>query len=416
MPIDTRIDGDPESIRATAAWLRDRLAGSVDLAVDELRAARDRGGDGWQGDAGPAFHQRMDSAGRKTDDFRIDVENLASSFHSYADGLENAQAGMRQAREIAAEGGLELDGDVILEPGPAPAVKELPVDQPAAPEMVQAYDLSVAAYHDHQRKVNAYLTAERQAKRTKNAQEALFAIGRNAWDDLLAKALLNALDFANGAVGGFAKKHEVIMKRQAEALRADQKLAEERYLKARGGSTEAMRYNRVANQRYFDADEYTRKAGSVSRITSKVPIIGLGITAAGIGYDIHQGKPAGKAIISGVVGAGVSTAVGGVTGSVVAGMSAGMLAGPPGILIGAAVGIGAGLLASGTADWLYDQASDEVQDAIEGGFAAVGNAVVDAGKTVDGALHAADKAITEVVGDTGEAVGDGAKRVWNAIF
>jgi len=38
------------------------------------------------------------------------------------------------------------------------------------------------------------------------------------------------------------------------------------------------------------------------RFASKIPVIGWGISAVGIGWDIHQGKPPAKAIFSGVAG------------------------------------------------------------------------------------------------------------------
>jgi hypothetical protein len=269
--------------------------------------------------------------------------------------------------------------------------------------LLQAYEQSVAAYDGHQAKVATYVTAQQEADRARQDWEAVRIIGRNVWDDLVGKALLNVGDFANGAVGGFAARHTGIMKAQAKAFLDEKKLAEERYLKARGGSTEAMRYNREAYQRYLDADKYTRQAGSVARrVSSKIPIIGLGITAAGIGYDIHQGKPAGKAVISGVVGAGAAIGVGALIGSMASGAAAGALGGPPGILIGAVAGVGASLIASGAADWAYDELlSDGVKATIEEGFTTVGDAVGDAG---------------EAVGNAGEAVGDSAKKVWNAIF
>jgi hypothetical protein len=160
--------------------------------------------------------------------------------------------------------------------------------------LLQAYEQAVAAYDGHQAKVATYVTAQQEADRARQDWDAVRVISRNVWDDLVGKALLNVADFANGAVGGFAARHTSIMKAQAKAFLDDKKLAEERYLKARGGSTEAMRYNREACRRYLDADKHTRQAGSVARrVSSKIPIIGLGVTAAGIGYGQGDHLPQG---------------------------------------------------------------------------------------------------------------------------
>jgi hypothetical protein len=45
----------------------------------------------------------------------------AGAFNAYADDLTTAQNGMERARGIALAGGLQLQGDMILDPGPAPA-------------------------------------------------------------------------------------------------------------------------------------------------------------------------------------------------------------------------------------------------------------------------------------------------------
>jgi hypothetical protein len=179
-------------------------------------------------------------------------------------------------------------------------------------------------------------------------------------------------------------------------------LAKERYLSSMKVPSEGLRYNNEAWQRYLDADENLRKAESAARrFGSKVPIIGLGITAAGIGYDIHQGKPAGKAIISGVVGAGAAYGVGALVASAAAGAQIGMLGGPVGIVVGGVVGVGASLIASGAADYAYDQLPEGVKNGIEDGFNAVADAVGDAGKAV---------------GDTLSAAGENTTKIWNAIF
>jgi hypothetical protein len=395
MSIDTGVDGDPASIRAGADWLRGRLAANVDKCVDDLFAARDEADGAWGGAAGPAFSARMDTAGRRSDALRADAERVAQSFHAYADDLTTAQAGMERARGIARGAGLELAGDTILDPGPGPSVPTLPTDRAPTPEMVQAHNSSVTAYNDHQTKLAAYAQAQTEASHSRGILDAARGIGQNVWDDVRGKAVLNAADFVNGAVvGGLAAKHTSILKGQADELMKESKLAAERYLKAPGGSPEARRLNAESYRRFLDADEYTRRASSVGRrVGSKLPIVGLAITAAGIGYDIHQGKPVGKAVISGVGGALAAAGTGALIGTAIGG--------PVGTVVGAGAGLVVGLVVSGGLDWGYDQLPDGAKAAIESGVKEAGEAIGDAG---------------EAIGDAGEAIGDGAKKVWDSIF
>ena len=137
----------------------------------------------------------------------------------------------------------------------------------------------------------------------------------------------------------------------------------------------------------MESDGYALRAAKVgSLIESKIPVVGLVVTAADIGYDIHTGKPVGKAVISGVGGALAAAGTGALVGT--------MIAGPVGTVVGAGVGIVAGLVVSGGLDWGYEELPDGAKQAIEGGFDAVGHGI----------------------GDAGSAIGDSAKKAWNSIF
>lgn len=78
--------------------------------------------------------------------------------------------------------------------------------------------------------------------------------------------------------------------------------------------------------------EFIKGGGGVARVgkavLKRVPVVGTGITAIGIGADISQGKDATKAIASGVGGLAAGAAVGT------------MIGGPVGTVVGAAVGAG----------------------------------------------------------------------------
>jgi hypothetical protein len=395
MSIDTRLDGNPGSIRASADWLGGQLATAVEQSVTDLFAVRDQAETGWQGGAGPAFHAKMDAGGRRASQLRGDVDRAAGAFRAYADDLTTAQSGMDRARSIARAGGLELQGDVILDPGAGPAVPVAPSGM-ATDEQVQSYNSQVTAYNAHQAKLAAYGQAQSQATWARGIADFAKDTVSNVLGDVTSKPLIVAADFANdGIIGALAEKHVSILKAQSQVLKAESETAIARYLKTTGGTAESKALNLAAWEKYLEADKWERSAlRAGSKIEARLPIIGLAVTAVDIGYDIKTGKPAGKAIISGLGGALAAAGAGAAIGSLVP-------VPVVGTVVGAAAGLVVGMVASGALDAAYDRLPQGTRDAIEGGFDAVGHGIADAGGAI---------------GDAGEAIGDGAKKVWDSIF
>ncbi|MGI9063107.1 MAG: hypothetical protein ACR2FQ_04740 [Pseudonocardiaceae bacterium] len=369
MPIDVRIDGNPESIRGAAAWLRTSLSAGVHDCVSAVYRIRGNSETEWEGDAGTAFRARMTSGGSKGDRLEAEATRAAQSFDAYADDLHTALAGRDRAVQTALNGGLEVSGDQILDPGPAPtAPQALPSDGSATPEMVRGYDNAVQAQQVYAQKTTAYAVASEEMARSRQILTEAKSFGQNVWNDVRGKAVLHAADFTNGTVGALAARHATVLRKHATFLEQQAARHVDHYLKSGGGSTSTARYNvAAADEARRQADDALRRASSVARrIGGKVPIIGLGITAAGVGYDVHQGKPVGKAVISGVGGAASAMLVGAAVG------------GP----VGAVVGLGVGIVVGGGLDWGYDQLPGGVQDGIEDGFKAVGGGVKDAWNSV----------------------------------
>ncbi|MGH3620689.1 MAG: hypothetical protein ACRDQ5_02740, partial [Sciscionella sp.] len=173
----------------------------------------------------------------------------------------------------------------------------------------------------------------------------------------------------------------------AKAIGASDPTGMYQNLDAAGSSTTA------ASTAADDAAKATRSGKSIGLKAGGV------LAAAGIAYDISQGKPADQAIVSGVGGFGASVATGAVFGS---------FGGPIGIGFGAVVGAGVGVFTSGAIDSLYENGIGAIGQAIKDGRDAVvdtGETVFDAGKAVGGALA-----------DAGAAAGGAIKDAWNAIF
>lgn len=424
MPIDTKIDGDPEGIRGAARWMRGTLSTGIHDCATQIYAARGNSEAEWTGEAGDKFRVKMISGGGKADTLSADADRAGQSMEVFADDLQTALTRMGRAREIAAGGGLTLTATQILDPGPAPAAPgTLPAD--ATPDQAAAHQSAVDAQSAHARQVDAYAKAQTEASAASSVLDFGKQVAQNVWSDLTGKAAFQAADLGTGVAGALAAANASALRGQARALAAHGQTLAQRYVSVgaesrsadiarwlaqrgmgsaddlAGGSTPAAlramqgERLRISGQMHTTAmatdtaEAAARRAGGVSRVLNPmlakstpvlrhVPVVGLAITAAGVGYDIHTGKPAGKAIVSGLAGFGASVAVGAAIG------------GP----VGAVVGIGVGLVASGLADAAYDALPDSITKPFEEGVSAVGNAI----------------------GDGAEAVADGAKKVWDSIF
>lgn len=370
MPIDTSMEGNPDSIRQAANWLKSSLQAGIHDCASQVYRARTRAESGWHGDASSAFQDKMTNAARGSDVVATDSGALAQSFESYAADLHTAQAGMERAKEIAQQGGLKINGAVIEDPGAAPTTpQELPTDGSLTSEQIQQNHQAVQAVADHQRKVAAFNAARAEADRANGILNNAEKVAEEYWRDLSGKTYIHATDFTNAAAGELIKMNKSILKKESARLLDESKTAETRYLNSSGGSPEAKFQEELRLSKTMAASELESEAVTIGRrFASKIPIIGWGIAAAGIGYDIHDGKPPGKAIFSGVAGTLGAMAV---------------TAAVPGVGWAAAAGIGVGILVGIGADWVYDNVlPNNVKHKIDDGLNAVGHTIASAGDTV----------------------------------
>lgn len=383
MPINIRIEGNPESIRAAARWLTSRLEPALYDCASQVYRCRTNAEAGWRGEASSGFQGKMTTGGQGVDTIADDATRLGQSFDQYADGLHTAQAGMQRARDIAVQGGLRVTDTEILDPGLEPDIPQaLPTDGSASPNMVHAHDQAVVAQQDYQRKVTAFNQAKEEADRANGILDGVKETAEDYWKDLSGKRYIHAAEFTNGVADDLITLHKSILKQESARLLDEAKVAESRYLSSPGGSVEAKLYEETRLAKTMGAADLEAEAASIGRrLGSKIPIIGWGITAVGIGYDLQEGKPPGKAIVSGV--AGTAGAI----------MAASMVGGPIGVAAGA--GVVAGIAVGLGADWVYDHiVPDGVKYKIDEGIAAVGHGIA----------------------EVGEGIGNTAKKVWHWIF
>ncbi len=310
MRIDTHIPGDPTSVRAVADWLRSTMSTGMTDVTTALYRARGTAASGWVGPAAQAFTTRMTTVGAGGDALAVDAARLGASLDAYADALHTAMVGMRRAQDIARDGGLTVSAHYIH----LPAGREDPATKAA------------------------WKFAEQEAHRAKGIVTAAQEAGREVWRNIEGRKYLKAAEFVNGIAEELLEREASALEKQADRLAAAGRTAVRSHL-GRGLFHSASA-----------AAEHAGEAARTARHFSKVPYIGLGLTALDVGMDIHDGTPPAKAITQGVAGTVVGTAVADVTIAVVSPVATPLVGVPAGLVLGAA----AGELASWGAGKLYD--------------------------------------------------------------
>lgn len=373
MPIETKIDGDPEGVRSAGAWLRANFSGGVHDCVSAIYQASGNSESTWTGSAGEGYRTKMSASARKGDDMAAAADHTGQSFELFADDLQTARVGMDRANQIALDGGLVVTDTQILDPGPAPTTPAaLPADGSATPQMVQGYNDAVAAGESHSRKVAAFTAASEEASRARRViTEGIGEFRSRVTKEVIEKRWFIAADAANGAVGAAAATRAQSLLNRANVLMDQRKLFDEIYQRTPGGTAASRAEITRIQQAFDDADAATRQSGSIARrFGARLPVIGLGVAAAGVAYDIDQGKPVGKAVASGV---------GGVLGGAAGGAALGSFLGPPGMLVGGVVG---GVIGGVGTEWAYDLLPDNVTDGFENGLKELGGDVKDAWNSI----------------------------------
>ncbi|PTR36698.1 hypothetical protein C8K38_12391 [Rhodococcus sp. OK611] len=385
MPIDTRIDGNPESIRAAATWLRTSLATETTSTVDQLYKARNLADAGWDGTAGEGFVTRSTDSASKADELAAVIGEQAQAFDDSAAQLQRSKDEMRAVLDAAAAAGLTVVGDVIEEPGPAPAD---PGPAPTGDSVLAmaAHAEAVARVERHAALVSAYEVAGRGADAARAAWTLIVQASANAWNDLTKKWFFVVADLVNGAGATLAAWNTSTMLKKAQLMTDDAAKYLDLARTAPAGTPTSVIYRDVDLSKTLarEADEVIEAAAKADSTAGKVGFrVGGALAVAGVAYDIAHGKPTEQAIVSGAAGFGAAVAAGAVAGTLIPVPVLGTAAGAVG---GAAVG----LFTSGMVDSVYENGVDDLGDALGDGV--------------------------DAVGDTGAAIGGLAKDAWNAVF
>lgn len=161
--LDTRVDGDPGSCRATADWLS-KVGHSVTETGSAIRRARGSSESCWAGPAGDAFRNSTLSTAKDADDLRAIGDRAGQALLVFAADLNTVRARMTQARNVAVKGGLGITPDRILPPGLPPGPAPVRIKGPIQPHVEEALNRAIdahgAAVAQHARQVAAYNEAK----------------------------------------------------------------------------------------------------------------------------------------------------------------------------------------------------------------------------------------------------------------
>ncbi|HEX3778744.1 MAG TPA: hypothetical protein VHX38_03700 [Pseudonocardiaceae bacterium] len=209
---------------------------------------------------------------------------------------------------------------------------------------------------------------------------------KGVWDDLTGKKYLHASDFTNGIAGHVIDLQKDALKAKAASLEEQAAKFEDNYLNSPGGSDQAKLNEELRFNNMMEASDVEGDVADLAKIGSKIPVLGLAISAVGVGWDIAHGKPAGQAIFSGAAGTAaafgadaLTTAAIGASGFEAATGAGALLvaAGPVGVGIIAGVGVGL------AADYAWNHwVPTNVKNDINNGLTDVGHGIAHAADAV----------------------------------
>lgn len=355
MSIDTHIDGDPESVREVARWLRDTLAPAVDDMAEKVFAARNRIDGAWDGPASELAVPKLTKGAEGGVKVSAAAREHAQKIDDFATGLQKALDLMAGARRDGAAAGLTVVGDVI--------------EEPSSGATAVAYGLALDT-------ADAARTVEREAA------EALIGV----WTSPLVDWLFLATELVDAAAMSVVDIQAWALNDKSAWLVSESRRYVDLALNAPEGTPTSVVYRDLdyAHTTAARAVDVAETAEDLATKAERVSVrVGRGLAVAGVAWDIYNGKPADQAIVSG----GASFAA-----SVAAGAAIGTLIPAPvlGTVAGAIVGAGVGIFTSGAVDTLYEDGIGSASDAVGDGW--------------------------DAVYDTGASIGDLATGAWDALF
>ncbi len=137
--LETEVLDEPESCRKTTDWLDTLQSGLTDTA-DRMNRERSTSEAFWQGTAGVAARGALMRHRTDADDIEQAVKDAKKALETFAEEIDTVLARMRQARAVAREAGLQLNGTKILPPEPQGGSSGQGGDSGAMEKKVRAFE------------------------------------------------------------------------------------------------------------------------------------------------------------------------------------------------------------------------------------------------------------------------------------
>jgi uncharacterized protein YukE len=420
--VDTEIKGEPGQVEGVADWLRNQLAAKLDQAVDRLNDARRDAEGSWNCDAGDDFAGTMTRARDETEDLHKAARTMAGDLDDFATKLRRCQDEMADVRREASGAGLAVSGFIVQDPGPGPA--RPPDDFVGTPQEVAQHNQRVDAYDAHQRLIEAFNDAAREAARIDRqygaacrALQKEYTLGQHAaWvvtvNQVLGKSAPGIEEFLHHKA---SKLHDQARDLINDAQRAidDLQANPERYMKRKWGFLRTLDETKLEADRLAISgklDEATSLMDEASKLDDTPSLKYLGragkvLGPLGVAVGVYNDYQEGETTTQIAVSQGMSTAVGTAAGAgagylatigtaAATGAAFGSVVPGAGTVVGGAVGtlvgVGVAIFADGAIDSLFDngpdvgKAWDEGVDALQETGGAIAEGVSNVGDTVGG--------------------------------
>ncbi|UPK62418.1 hypothetical protein MYP14_16635 [Rhodococcus pyridinivorans] len=356
MSLDTRVFGDPTSCYACA----DSLTALATGVHDRLKAARDGRTESeyeFRSPAGDAFRTTLDRIITGTTEAADQIDVVAAALRAFADGLVTVRSRMSQAEATAAEAGIPVEFGVgIGEP-----ISVDPNSYDIAPQVfrtkqIAAYEAAAGLVAEGRAAETAAHSALAEALRgpttiLKDAEAQWGWLVLHTVGGYLATAVSELSkwgDLAEARGANLARLRELA----AEATRLGDPYPEATAARAvrafQGGADDAARFaaensrllaglgdNKFVSSVGGNLGDLFPKGSTLAGVGSKVPYLGLALTAGQTASDVMNAETTGEAVKA------VAKDVGGfVAGTVATELILASAAGGPVTLLAVGAGVG----------------------------------------------------------------------------
>jgi uncharacterized protein YukE len=384
--LDTKVDGDPASIRSTAGWL-EGMSGRLDDSARLAHQAGTGSAGQWEGPASDAFRSTMTGVRPRITAVADGYDEVKGKLNAHADALSSVQQDMERAKQIARDAGVTVTGDTIHEPTRPPSPEPLG-EKPTQSER-QAHREAEASVATYNNQIKAYKEAAEIVRAAREKEDESIEILRRGLNVISRNETIFTGDLISGLAGAAFGAHagrsaykaskfrRLQNKYAAKAANAqarynalrNQRISRFRFIK---GLTNAIRQGNAlaaaesaasrAAGHGATASRYAAQASKFGSLGRAVPFAGPAIAVVGGVNDYLSGRESATQ-------AATST-LGGVGAGMLAGMGTGALIGTAipvpvvGTAVGAIVGAGVGLGVSMAIDANWDSISSTAEDAV----------------------------------------------------